>query len=175
MKKFALTALAFGIFATSSCTKTGPQGPQGPRGYDGNANVVGSASFAPVFLYDGTSRTFYANFTLTALTSDVVNYGVFEVYKQYSDGTWTNLPDVNGVTATVYNFTIGSFSLYIYNTDGSTPAAPPTTNYRTVVITPAFRKAHPNTNWKNYIEVQSLLQAEKFIPATVTQVQEIGK
>ncbi len=96
-------------------------------------------------------------FTDNDLTSDVVSNGLVEVYKQYPDGSWTNLPDINGDVSTVYNFYHGGFVISVLTTDNTTTPAPGSINFRTVIVPSSVRLAHPNTNWKNYYEATAAL------------------
>src|ERR1700761_2114450 len=108
MKKLLLLMLTGGALVFNSCSKTGPQGPQG------NANVIGSSAFT-VSSWSQTGSSYYASFSDPDITNDIVNTGAVEVYKLYvsSNGStsWTNLPDVDGVTSTVYNFYTGGFDI----------------------------------------------------------------
>jgi hypothetical protein len=158
MKKIILLLLAGALFTVTSCTKTGPRGPQGPAGYDGNANVIGSNPFL-VSAWSYSNNVFSASFNDADLTSSVVNTGLVEIYKQYPDGSWTNLPDIDGVVSTVYNFYQGGFDIYVLTTNGSTTPAPGSINFRTVIIPSSLRLAHPNTNWKNYNEAMAVINA----------------
>ena len=167
MKKLALLLLAGSLFAFNSCTKTGPQGPQGPRGYDGNANVIGTQPF-PVSSWTYSSNVYSASFTQQDLTASVVQTGLVEIYKQYNDGSWTNLPDINGSVSTVFNFYQGGFDIYVLTTDGTVTPAPGTVYFRMVIIPSSLRKAHPNTNWKNYEEAMTVLNAENIAVKTIS-------
>ena len=162
MKKVILLLLAGSVLTFSSCTKTGPAGPQGPAGANGNANVIGSNPFS-VSSWDFSSHVYSATFTDNDLSSSVVNNGLVEIYKQYPDGSWTNLPDIDGITSTVYNFYQGGFVISILNSDGSNPSAPGTISFRTVIVPSSVRLAHPNTNWKNYNDAMAAL-ADKAAP-----------
>lgn len=171
MKKLFFLLLAGSAIFFNSCTKTGPMGPQGQtgaQGPQGNANVIGSDAFS-VSSWTLTNSVYSASFTDADITSDVDAHGVVEVFKLYSDGTWTNLPDINGKTSTVFNFSTGAFDIYIQNSDGTVPANPGTQTFRVVVIAPSQRQAHPNTNWKNYNEAMAAINADKASSATVTQ------
>ena len=95
-------------------------------------------------------------FTDPDITQDVQDNGSFEVFKQYSNG-WTNLPDINGKVSVVYNFFVGSFTLIVQTTDGSTITNPGTMTFRTVIVTKQMRQAHPTTDWKNYNQAMEAL------------------
>ena len=157
MKKLMLVLFAGVTLFATSCTKTGPVGPQGPTG---NANVIGEDAFT-VSSWTLSGASYSATFSDPNLTNDVYNYGSFELYKLYSTIGWTNLPDVDGKTTTVFNFRPGYFDVYVYNTDGTTPAYPGTVTFRAVVIPSSYRQANPNTNWKNYSEAMKAIQSSK--------------
>jgi len=161
MKKLILTLMAGSMLILGSCTKEGPQGPQGPTG---NANVIGENAFNVTDWTLSSDNVWYATFSDGNITSDVVDNGAVEIYKEYSNG-WTNLPDINGITSTVYNFLDGGFTISILNSDGSLPAAPGTVTFRVVVIPSSVRKAHPNTNWKNYNETMAVMNESKVVTA----------
>jgi hypothetical protein len=168
MKKIFVTMMAGTLLMFSSCSKQGAEGPQGPAGIDGNANVIGESPVT-VSSWAYGSNVYSATFTDGNITSDVVNNGIVEVYKQYSDGSWTNLPDINGITSTVYNFYTGGFVISILNSDGTAPAAPGTITFRVVVVPSSVRKANPNTNWTNYAEVVKLAGSAAVKTAVMTR------
>jgi hypothetical protein len=156
MKKVLLALLTVTTLFAASCTKSGPQGPQGPAGAQGpagNANVIGSDHITvSEWTYLSASATYTATFNYNDITDNVANFGLVAIYKQYQDGSWTNLPDLNGLTTTVFNFSAGTFTLYIFNSDGSVPTAPPPTTFRVVVIPSGLKQANPKTNWNDYNE-----------------------
>ena len=164
MKRIFLTMMAGSLLMLSSCTKSqGPQGysgPQGQAGLNGNANVIGEN---PVTVNAGTwsfgSNVYSATFTDANITSSVVANGLVEVYKQYPDGSWTNLPDINGRVSTVYNFYTNGFVISVLTTDGTVTPNPLTVTFRVVVVPSNLRKAHPGTNWKNYSEAMAAINA----------------
>ncbi|PQJ12819.1 hypothetical protein CJD36_003480 [Flavipsychrobacter stenotrophus] len=161
MKKLMLVLFAGVSLFAASCTKTGPVGPQGPTG---NANVIGEDAFTVSTWIPNTTTnptSYSATFSDPNLTADVYNYGSFELYKFYNSLGWTNLPDLDGKTTTVFNFRQGYFDIYVYNTDNSVVAYPGTVTFRAVVIPSSFRQANPNTNWKNYNEAMKALQSSK--------------
>ncbi len=151
MKKLMLLLFAGTVLFATSCVKTGPQGPQGiqgPAGADG-AQVIGEDAFT-VNTWTASGNGWIATFSDPNLTTAVYNYGVFEVYKYYTSSGWTNLPDMNGLTSTVFNFRPGYFDIFVYNTDGSATTYPGTVQFRAVVIPSTYKQAHPNTDWTNY-------------------------
>ncbi len=159
--------LAGGLLTLGSCVK----GDRGPAGQDGNANVIGvdrqfTVSNWTTGTFTSGSPYYYATFSDPDITSDIVNNGVVEVYKQYSSG-WTNLPDVSGITSTVFDFYVGGFTIYIQNSDGTLPSNPGSITFRDVIISASQRQAHPNTNWKNYNEANAAINAT---PVSSTQL-----
>ena len=168
MKKIAFMLLAAGVLIFSGCTKTGPpgpqgvQGPQGPQGPQGNANVIGSEPFT-VSAWSKNGNMYFADFSSADITADIVDYGIVSVFKSYATTAgpeWSPLPDINGNVSTVFNFYDNGFSIYVQNTDGSTTSHPGSVTFRMVVIAPALKQAHPNTDWKNYGEVMKVLHSE---------------
>lgn len=161
MKKLLLLLFAGTLLFATGCVKEGPQGPVGPTG---NANVIGENPFT-VTTWTATGNGWMATFSDPNLTTDVYNYGSFEVYKYYTSG-WTNLPDQNGLTSTVFNFRPGYFDIYVYDIDGGTTAYPGTLQFRAVVIPSSYRQAHPSVNYKDYttaIKAQAEAKAETTI------------
>ncbi len=158
MKKLILATLAAGMLLGASCTKQGPVGPQGPTG---NANVIGSNP-VPVSAWGKTGNTYFATFSYPDITQSIANYGLVEVYKFYtSDNSWTNLPDINAGVSTVFNFSPGTYTIYVENIDGSTTLFPGTITFRVVVIPSSVRQANPNTNWKDYNEAMKAMATAK--------------
>ena len=146
------------LFMLNSCSKTGPQGPQGLQG---NANVKGSDPFT-VSHWDISSSEFawYASFTDPDITAAVAARGEVEIFLLYSDATWRNLPDIIGGTQFYSRFSQGGFEIYYTNVDGSLPTSSPGTyTFRSVVIAPSQKQAHPNTNWKNYNEAMAAISS----------------
>jgi len=168
MKKLIMIVAAGSLLVFNSCSKTGPQGPQGPQGVaglNGNANVKGSDPFTvSSWTYNSSDKTYEASFNDPDVTQAVADRGDVEIFLQYSDGTWRNLPDIVGGTEFFSRFSLGGFDIYFANVDGSTPSFPGTNTFRSV-IAPSQRQAHPNTNWKNYNEAMAAL---KDTPATTS-------
>jgi hypothetical protein len=130
---------------------------------DVNANVVGSAPFT-VTDWQRDGNMYYADFELATITYNVVSSGIVEVFKRYGTTDWSNLPDINGKTTTVFNFYEGGFSLYVRNSDGTLPLYPGSQTFRTVVITSTQRMANPNTNWKDYNAASRAISAASATP-----------
>lgn len=176
MKKLMLMLLAAGsLFAFNGCTKTGPPGPQGPAGYDGNANVIGTNPFTvsnwsyTSNAWGGNELAYYAEFSQTDVTNAVANFGMVMIYIQYADGSWKGLPDIVSGTSFSFNIVPGGFDLFYTRVDGLAPSHPGTQIFRTVIIPSNMRKAHPNTNWKNYNETMSVLNSNNTAVAATPQ------
>ena len=165
--------LAGSLLIFNSCKKTGPVGPQGPQGatgatgpagpagqngLDGNANVIGTSPFT-VSSWTLTSGIYSATFSDADITPAIVDKGIVEIFKSYGTNEWTNLPDINGITSTVFNFYDNGFTIYIQNSDGSTPTAPGSQTFRVVIISSSQKQANPKTNWKNYNEAMTALNS----------------
>ncbi len=99
-----------------------------------------------------------ASFTDPDITAAVAARGEVEIFLQYPDGTWRNLPDIIAGTQFFSRFSQGGFEIYYANVDGTVPTAPTGTfTFRSVVIAPSQKQAHPNTNWKNYYEAMAAI------------------
>jgi hypothetical protein len=164
MKKIAFILLAGTMVLLNSCTKTGPQGPQGiqgPQGPQGNANVKGSDPFdvrAVTWVWNTSENAWMVSFTDPDVTNAVADHGIVELFLLYSDGTWRNLPDILYGGQFYSRFSAGGFDIYFASTDGSAIGQPTVTyTFRSVVISPSNKKAHPNTNWNNYDEAMAAL------------------
>jgi len=159
MKKIVLMLFAAATLVATGCTRVGPVGPRGPQGQQGpqgNANVIGSNPFT-VSSWSRNGNTYFADFSSSDITSDIVDFGIVSVFKSYGTNEWSPLPDINGKTSTVFNFYDNGFSIYVQNSDGSEPAFPGNVTFRMVVISSSLREANPNTNWKSYTETMKVL------------------
>jgi len=165
MKKILFVLIAGSALIFNSCTKTGPQGPQGATGAtgaQGNANVIGSDPFVPNWgAYSISNHWYTVSYTDNDITTDVVDRGIVQIFKSYGTNTWTPLPDISGITSTVFDFYDLGFTLYIQNSNGSQPATPSGNQYRVVVVSPSNRMAHPNTDWRNYEEATAAIKADR--------------
>ncbi len=166
MKKIALILLAASLFIFNSCTKTGPQGPTGAPGApgaQGNANVRGSDPFTVTsWAFNADENAYVASFSHADITQAVADRGVVQVFLYYaSDNTWRNLPDILDGTQFYFRFSAGGFEIYYSTVDGSVPLFPSGTwTFRSVIISPSNKQAHPNTNWNNYEEVMQALRED---------------
>lgn len=173
MKKIILLLLAGGLLTVTGCRKTGPQGPQGiqgpagQNGQDGNANVIGTDAFT-VQNWTQTGSQWTATFNDADITASIVDHGIVEIFKSYGTNDWTNLPDINGQTSTVFDFFDGGFQIYVQNADGSLPGYPGNQIFRVVIISASKKQAHPNTNWKDYKQATVALST---VEATAASAQ----
>lgn len=171
--------LLMGMVTFNSCTKevVGPKGEQGvqgnqgekgekgdkgEKGNDGNANVVGTNSIAinsSNWTYNSTAKTYTVGIAVNGITQDVVNKGLVQVFRVYSDGN-VPLPEIMQGHATSFLYTTGSVKLSWNKVDGTTPVAPINGVYRIVIISPSNLAENPNVNWKNYEEVKNALNLE---------------
>lgn len=153
-KTILLAFIAIAVMLTfNACVK----GDQGPSGNDGNANVIGTNSIDVVWTLDGSYFT--SIITVPAITPDIVDYGLVQVFILYGN-EWWSLPDNNGINSTIFGFSDGYVSLINSNSDGSTPAYPSHSTFRIVVISASKKAANPNVNWDNYKEVKIALNLE---------------
>jgi len=151
----------------TGCSKkgdTGPAGPQGPagtngtNGQDGNANVAGSNSVAVSnWSYDNTTNAWTAQLQWPSITQAIVDKGSVQVFIGNGTAAWSALTYVDGNLYCGYGFTVGYVNLFISTTDGSLANNPGTLYFRIVAISASQKAAHPNTNWKNYDEVMSIV------------------
>ncbi len=165
--KFLTAVMAIGIAATFfACTKgdtgaTGPQGPAATNGING-ANGVANIkdSIYTIYTYNWLTETngFYVvldNFHLTSSTTDGV-----EVFFSEEDVTWQGLPESYAIVPgdnLQYQYDNLWIQLNYYYA-----SKPTITIYcKVVVIPPSVMAQHPNTNWKNYSEVQAIIKSQK--------------
>lgn len=170
MKRILLMAFAGCLISLSSCVRQGATGPQGPQGPQGNANVVGEDAFTvtpSMWQWDAGLNGWIVTYSDPNITSDIANRGSVEIFLYHSyENAWRNLPDIVNGTQFTYVFSQGGFELHYDNVNGTTPQLPPDAfTFRVVVVAPAFKQAHPNTNWKNYNEAMAALNNTSTAPA----------
>ena len=164
------------LFATSlgSCIKgdkgdvgaTGAQGATGNTGAQGNANVhVGTVSVGySNWTYNSSSWEYYYNVSDNLITQDVVDNGTVEVFISADAGvSWNAIPTTLYFSTTQsyefnYRYLLNELVLLIDFSDNTTTinSSFPTYEFKAVAIGGALRKAHPNTNWKDYNEVMAV-------------------
>ena len=157
LKQIGLIML-IGIFTVmiNGCAKDGAPGAQGPAGVNGNANVLGSNTIS-VTSSDWTLSGYYTtSFTLPAITQAIVDKGVVMVYEKMGAASWQCMPYTAGIEERDFTFAVGTFKIWVHNTDGSATTNPGAQTYRAVAISASNLIAHPNVNWKNYQEVKTI-------------------
>jgi hypothetical protein len=162
-----MVILCVAIMLNGCAGKDGAPGATGPQGTNG-VNGVANISTTNFTVYAGTWTTLKANYgydyvqSVSAITD--YNNDAVEVFFQTTAGAdWIPLPVsnwfINGDELT-YEFNNGAVVIYYYSSVSTT--APSSTIYFNVkVIPPAIMKQHPNTNWKDYKEVQSIINSQK--------------
>ena len=150
----------------------GDTGPQGPAGANGNANVKES-------VYTVTSWTnggyYFANLADANLTSSVQSSGTTSVFLSVDGGnSWQSMPftQYTGHGSPFYywsiNLTVGNVMILWAYSNGAGGVDPNTyysTNcqFKVVDIPASIMKRHPNTNWHDWVQVNSVLQVQKTI------------
>jgi hypothetical protein len=153
---------------TGATGSTGATGATGQKGDTGSSNVVAQTFTANAWTY--TSPNWYENFTVTALTSEIVSGGAVEVYLSGNSGVdWYALPYT--VYGSIANYICGfSFGLnsvqvtWIYNFTGMGQSPSQyygSTLINVICISPAVVKRHSKINWKNPSEVQTLPEVQQ--------------
>ena len=142
------------------CTK---QGATGPAGANGNANVISSVyDVQPSSWSSDGSGGWYCS--LTPVENPTL--GAVEIYAS-TDGTdWAALPAIGyTVGAPDINYACNTTTLqvsYDAQTGTASIAKPVNLVYiKVILIPPAVMKQHPNTNWKDINEVNSIMALQK--------------
>ncbi len=174
MKKHTIkmTAAFLMLAATlGSCTKgskgdTGPQGPAGTNGTNGTNGVVNVHSgtvtlTASNWSYNSSYWEYSSDVADVDITTDVVDNGTVSAFIQNSTGVWEAMPLTIYSTSTqsytyTYQFYSGGVTFFFDVSDNSTFSLA-TVTFKVVAISGTTRKAHPNTNWKNYDEVMAVV------------------
>jgi hypothetical protein len=142
-------------------------GPAGYNGANGAPGVNGSYQTGVSVPGNWTvSGSFIiAGYNATIIDAAADANGVVMVYFQTSSmgsTQWAPLPDTYPVGSAeqtfTFNYDIGVVTLQIQNSDGTIPTAPPTFNFKVVVIPTAILKQHPGFNVKDYNMVKQLMK-----------------
>jgi hypothetical protein len=144
----------------SACSKgdTGAAGPQGPAGTNGVANISSNIySITPGSWSNPKTGEYAVKFTDNAISN--ANTDGIEVFISTDGNTWLGLPITNSLVngdQMAYIYENGQITLvYLYS---SAPAN--TVDLKVVVIPPAQLNLHPNTNWNDYSQVNTIMQTE---------------
>jgi len=139
----------------TACKKQEPTPPAGVVGLSSNIYTVTPAAWGLSGL-NGQEAAFITDTWL----NDPINDGVEVFVSGYPDGKWMGMPASNLVQT-------GDYVEYLYSNqqieivyDG-TPSPGINLYIKVVVIPPAIMKQHPNTNWKDYDQVEALIEAQK--------------
>jgi hypothetical protein len=150
MKKLLFIAIA--ALSLTACTK---EGKQGVPGTNGNANVLATNEFTTnSWVQNGA--TWGLALSAPDITQDIVNKGIVQAFIKYGNEWWA-LPDQNGKNQTSFGFSVGVVSFMNQNVDGTTPANPGSMTFRVVIISASQIAANPNVNWKDFKQVQNVL------------------
>lgn len=153
-----------GMTMLTGCTKEvvgpkgeqGVQGEQGPKGDKGNANVIGTNTItinSNDWTYNSSNREYTVGLNTPGITQDIVNNGLVQVFRVYSDVN-VSLPEIIIGHVTEFGFSNGLVKLYRKKVDGSTPTEPSSGKYRVVIISASGLAAHPDLDYTNYKEVK---------------------
>ncbi len=171
--RITLFAALVAAFFTGCVGPEGPTGPQGPAGYDGLNGTNGAPGVNGSYQtgisnpadWSVSGSFLIAGYNVAVVTANADANGVVMVYFQTSGmgaTQWAPLPDTYPVGAAeqtfTFNYDVGVVTLQLQNSDGTTPAAPPTFNFKVVVIPTAILKQHPGFNVKDYSMVKQLLR-----------------
>jgi hypothetical protein len=186
--RFMSFAAGLALLFTACTGPAGPEGEPGEDGANGNANVVASFytpyAFPTPWNANGTTN-YYATLSDANLTSSIQANGATEVFLTIDANgtTWTALPftyygGVNPNYIWAYSTNVGQITI-TWTSEGGSLGSDPNTIYggvscgfKVIDIASSVMKRHPNTNWKNYYEVMSVVNAEK--PNSGIQVQTIA-
>ena len=174
MKKVKSIFLAIAVvISIAGCKKgdTGPQGLAGTNGKDGNANVhvlIHTVMDTAWSDYNsGTVPGIKAYFGDIYLTQSIADSGLVMVYEG-SGSSWKALPFASSSTLSYseewsFSSAVNRVEIYYTRSDGSLPNSWGvfgfflTKTYKVVTVSSSVLSAHPNTDWKNLEEVQSVL------------------
>ena len=164
------TAALLLLTTLGSCVKgdkgdTGDTGIAGTNGTNGNANVSASSVTLSQsdWSYDATNWDYYADLTYPKITQDVVDNGTVEVFLGDGAGTsWQSVPTTTYYSSTAsysfdYKYYLGGLTLFINLSSNVTFTTIANYQFKIVAIGGAQRKAHPNTNWKDYNSIKAAL------------------
>lgn len=150
-----LIVLSASVFMLSGCAKDGAVGATGKTG---NANVIANvytSLFSDYVFNSGFTGWQHANYpvpSITTLASGVMVY-VREGGGQTREALPTQALFVGG-DFMAYQYSLGQIQFQYLSPSNS---APSTFSFEVIVIPPAIKAAHPNTNWNNYNEVKQTL------------------
>jgi hypothetical protein len=156
-----MMAICIAITLNGCAGKDGAPGATGPQGPTGNANVTSYSYIVNTGNWNtvGTSGNAWSvTTTLSVPTIDLVT-----AYVSPNGTTYLPLPEssyfANGDNLTFDYQTSAGLTFFYYNPASAAPTA--TIYVNVFVVPPAIMKQHPNTNWKDYSQVQAIINSEK--------------
>ncbi len=144
----------------------GTNGTNGVNGINGNANVHTDQFAVTAANWGWVGSPTYGNYVTlnaTKVTQHVLDYGVVSVFYSNGSGGWVAIPFTN-YFGTNLSYTLDAVSslstvtLWLFRSDYVQNSAPYTTStFKVVAIDGSLKQSHPHTNWKNYDEVESVI------------------
>ena len=125
-KTFLLLMACFALLATS-CVKNNNQGP--------NQTIFLNVKSSDWKTTDG-GKTWSATYNMPAITTTVNDYYGVLVYAAFNNGTYEEIPQVYNGVAYSFSHSVGSLSLDIQSSNGtSVISAPGSFTLKTVLVT----------------------------------------
>lgn len=143
----------------------GTNGQDGQDGQDGNANVKSQIVSVTSSDWIITSNIAYFDTPVAIITSSIANSGSVQVFMESSTqaGTWLNMPSIQYASGyfSTFNFIYGTGVIRIFKNDSdlSTPINPGNRTFRIVAIASSARAANPNVDWRDYSQVEKIINA----------------
>ena len=164
-----LSVVAATALMLAGCTgPKGDPGATGPQGPQGNANV--SETTYTIYSWSWSSPQYYAALTIPSLTQNIQDYGSVTAFISIDNGlTWNSIPTTTvdpsenayWSLATQTGLAQISFEWQSKLADGDPNATWATSTLAKVVcVASGVMKKHPNTNWNNYYQVESVVSQE---------------
>ena len=160
----AMMAICFAI-AFSSCSKDDDSSYQPAGNYLTNNGVVSSSiSVSPGNWSSDGNGGWLTTFVATGFSN--ITQAAISIYWSTDNTNFSALPfvgDTMGAPDINYSLNSSTISVF-YDAQTGVPniSQPATTIYFNVVVVPqAVMKQHPHTNWKDYAQVQAIIEAQK--------------
>lgn len=169
-----ITAAFLMLIATlGSCQKgdTGPAGAAGATGAAGTNGTNGSANVnagtvstnSSSWVWNSTEKADGASFIWSGITQGIVDSGTVFAYLSNGNGGWVALPyteySTGGVSISYYYiYALNSVEIWVSNSDNtdiSSTLNASSSTFKFLTVSPALRRANPNTNWNIYEEAQA--------------------
>ncbi|HTB05810.1 MAG TPA: hypothetical protein VK806_02570 [Bacteroidia bacterium] len=153
-----MMAIGIALMLNGCAGKDGAPGATGPAGANGVANITSNVYPITPGSWSNPGTGEYAVNISDASITDATNDGV-EVFISTNGTLWLGLPATNLLVngdQMEFAYQTGQVSLIYLNS--SAPSN--TVSLKVVTIPPAIMKQHPNTNWKDYSQVQSIINSQ---------------